>query len=54
MNESTIKKIGQWARYIGAIANWAADSFTSFPKKSEYFNVGAINNTKHSEKERLQ
>jgi hypothetical protein len=37
MNENLIKKIGQWAAYIGAIANWFADSLTSFPARSKFF-----------------
>jgi hypothetical protein len=37
MNDSFIKKAGQWAAYIGAIARWFSISITSFPKKGEFF-----------------
>jgi hypothetical protein len=40
MKDGTIQKIGQWAKYIGAIANWAADSLVSFPKRSEFVSKG--------------
>jgi hypothetical protein len=51
MNENLIKKVGQWAAYIGAIANWFADSLVSFPQRSKFFTSGK--NKIDSDKERI-
>lgn len=49
MKDATIKKIICWLRYGVAVLGWAADSFDSFPRKSEFFKGDGADDHKQSD-----
>ena len=37
MKGNGVQKITRWVRYGAAVLSWLADSFATFPKRSEFF-----------------
>ncbi len=52
MNDNLIKTVGQWAKYLGAVCGWFAESLTSFPKRKDFFSANGY--PKKTESERVQ